>query len=188
MRCPFSFAIIVESEKDRLKHMSTEVNIVARLSVKACGCKPEGTDKPKRLCLIYGVASGFKSGEDNKGQLWSAITGSFEGVNIETGDVYRSGKLFLPNGIQEVVEAALKGTGDNGSIKFGLELRSVKASNPIGYSYQAVPLVKPSADDPLAEMRAGIAEKTGVKMLLEATALPIVEATGVPVETAKKGK
>lgn len=165
----------------------SEVAIVARMSVKALGCVPSPNDdgSPKRLCVIFGSADGIKTGEDNNGRVWSALTGTFEGVNLKTNERFRSGKLFLPGGIHETVENAVKTLQEDSgsSVKFGLELRSVKASNPIGYSYQAVPLVQVSQEDPLAELRTAI-EAKGVK-LIESTAT-VVDAPATPAP-AKKG-
>ena len=124
---------------------------ITKMSVKGLGCNP-GSLKP--LCQILGKATGVKSGEDATGRVWSALVGDFLGVNLEDGKQYRSGKLFLPSGIHETIESAVKSLPeDGGVVKFALELRSVKASNPIGYSYQAVSLIPTVAEtDNLADV------------------------------------
>jgi hypothetical protein len=136
---------------------------ITKMSVKGLGCNPGSLT---RMCQIMGKAIGVKTGEDATGRVWSALIGDFRGVNLETGEVFRSGKLFLPSGIHEPIEAAVKGLGDKGGegvVKFALELRTVKASNPIGYSYQAVTLLPITAEtDSLADLIAAVPE---VKLL-----------------------
>lgn len=146
----------------------SDIQVISKMSVKTMGCNPRkvaGMDDNKDgkpvtlpLCVIYGIASGLKHGEDKvNGGVWTALTGDFEGKNLQTGETFRSGKLFLPSGIQEIVEGPIKKAEDeNGScaIKFAFEISAVKASNPIGYSYQAKPLTKPTEGDQLSELRA----------------------------------
>jgi hypothetical protein len=83
------------------------------------------------------------------------LTGDFVGVNLQDGTEYRSGKLFLPGGIHETIESAVK-NNEGKAVKFGLEVRSVVAANPIGYSYQAVQLLKPEGSDPMDELRRAL--------------------------------
>lgn len=162
--------------------------MIGKMSVKNLGCTPVGSAEPKRLCLIYGRANGIKMGEDKgTGRIWSALTGGFEGLNLENGEVYRSGKLFLPGGIHEAIEAAVK-TDDPekfNEVKFGLEIRSVKASNPIGYSYQAVSLVNPTVADELDEMRALLAP-ANVKTIAAGEPSPNETPAPAPAAHSKK--
>lgn len=168
-----------------------EKNIVAKLSVKEIGCNPkvasakeEGDKTAVILCRIFGVATGLKSKEDTvRGGVTTAIIGEFEGVNLQEGNTnhgktFRSGKLYLPAGIQEMVESAVSQVEkDGGSVEFALEIRAVRATNPIGYSYQAVPLIKPRENDALSALRASIT----------AQALPPAPAPAqLPAPAAKK--
>lgn len=151
-----------------------EESLVAKLSIKALGCDPRlpsgGTSKI--LCRIYGAAQGLKMGEDkNTGNVWTALQGRFEGVNCEQGNedfgkTLRSGKLFLPSGIQDVIEGAIREIENSkdvldANVVFGLEIRSVKAANRIGYSYEAKNLLPAKQVDPLAQMREAIEQKAG---------------------------
>ena len=159
--------------------------MIPKMSIKGIGCKPAGAPAatPKRLCVILGKASGIKTGEDNTGRIWSALTGMFLGKNLETDETFRSGKLFLPSGIHDAVEAAVKTLPpDGGVVKFALELRSVEAKNPIGYSYQAVNLIPMEAEtDELAELVALIPAPT--KAIAPGPQLP-----AVPVPEIGKAK
>ena len=135
---------------------------VTKMSVnQICGKRVMGD-----ICVILGKANGIKTGEDANGTPWTAITGVFEGTNLQTGAKYRSGKLFLPAGSQEAVEAAVKslpGFADGktvGAVKFSIGFRRVEAENPIGYSYETVNLlpVETQTDD-LADLIAASREK-----------------------------
>lgn len=141
-----------------------EANLIGKLTLKGMGCKPqkvtalEGERGKMALAHIIGKAQEVRYQDDKSGSgtIHTFFVGNFEGVNLETGDVYHSGKLFLPRGISELVEAAIKEaqkTDKNASVSFAFELRSVKANNPIGYSYEARALKKPEQEDELGELR-----------------------------------
>ena len=155
-----------------------EKKLISKMSVKALGCNPrvaaskeENDTTPVVLCTIFGMANAVKSGEDNTGKMWTALSGQFEGVNLQSGngETFQSGKLFLPSGIQEVIEAAVKELGESGgeSVAFALEIRAVRSSNPIGYSYQAASLVPAKASDALATLR-----EVAIRKRLPASATP----------------
>jgi hypothetical protein len=134
-----------------------EVIGLTKMSVNAiCGKAGRG-----RICVIAGKATGIKTGEDADGKIWSALIGTFQGTDLKTGETYRSGKLFLPSGIHEPIEAAVKQIGDSGgTVNFAVEFRRVEASNPIGYSYQAVNLLPmESQQDVLSDLLGAIHNK-----------------------------
>lgn len=131
-------------------------NIVAKLSVKAVGAKPEIAkinDKETDLCLFMGIARGLvvKTGKNDDPVL--ALVGDFEGTNLTTGEVLQSGVLYLPSGIAEMYTSKLEGDSP-APIKFAVKISSFPAANPIGYSYKATPVVQAADSDPLAELRA----------------------------------
>ena len=152
---------------------------IAKLSVKGIGCVPIGRKEATRLCIVLGKANGIKEGEmkAKDGEIlgkWSALTGIFQAKNLETGEVFRSGKLFLPGGIHEVVEAKVKALGESGgTVEFAFELRSIESSSPAGYKYQAVPLIEPQESED--ELGALVAMTEGRKML-EAPVTTVAEA------------
>jgi hypothetical protein len=137
------------------------VSIISKMSVKGLGCNPkkvDDTNTPLALCQIFGKADGIKVGEGRDGRVWQCLTGNFAGINLVNGEEYRSGKLFLPAGIQEVVENAVKslGEGSDVTVRFGLQISAVVASNPIGYSYQARNLMPMATGDELSDLRRAI--------------------------------
>ena len=152
---------------------------IGKITISNLGCIPaaavvEGQSSP--IARIYGIANGIKTVVDkNRGEVFEAITGSFEGVNTKTGKVYQSGVLYLPSGIHGLLESAVKGEfhpevkneagevtrkgyHDFNDVRFAMELSVVKAKNPAGYSYEAKSLVPAVKDDPMAAIRAAIAE------------------------------
>jgi hypothetical protein len=151
--------------------------IVSKMAVKSIGCDPmkrPDDGKPLPLCVFFGKADGIKEGEGRDGRMWSALTGSFAGVNLVTGDEYRSGKLFLPSGIHEIVENAVKSIKPDDTeayVKFALQIAVIKAANPIGYSYQATKLIDVAEGDELSEIREQL-PATAAKQLAAPAAAP----------------
>lgn len=139
-----------------------ENTIVSKLSLGTMGIKgaailgqPE-TVKYLKIATIYGQVSGFKSVEDKLTQaVHTPLTGNFVGVNhINDEKEYQSGVLYLPAGIHDqLLGAAKKLMDDSESIDFALEIRAVRSANAAGFSYEALPLLKPVAVDPLENIR-----------------------------------
>jgi hypothetical protein len=108
-----------------------------------------------KLATIYGQAFGIKI-KTNKdtGDVYESITGEFEAVNVINGNVYRSGILYLPDGIHQTVEGAVKALqNDNDSVTFALDIYAVPSTSPAGFAYSAESLIKAKKVDPLEEMR-----------------------------------
>ena len=156
--------LLLSNPHHRGRRKMAEANLIGKLTLKGMGCRPQkvtaidGEKAKLALAHIIGKAQEVRYQDDKSGSgtIHTFFVGNFEGVNLETGDVYHSGKLFLPRGISELVEAAIKEAqkhDKNASISFAFELRSVKANNPIGYSYEARALKKPEQEDELGELR-----------------------------------
>jgi hypothetical protein len=173
---------MAKSEQTNVK----DTMIISKMSVKSIGCVPAGAEDPgKRLCIIFGRASGLKTGEDKvRDSVWVALTGEFEAFRFpHDGEPapkrYQSGKLFLPAGIHDTIESAVRQIMKGGeetaglSVKFALELYSVKSSNPSGYSYQARTVIPMQETDELSELRRAIVEAG--KVQLPAGAFPLHE-------------
>jgi hypothetical protein len=145
----------------------SETKLISKLSVKTAGCNPrraallENDSVALPMVRIFGFASGVKTVEDRTtGNVHEAIIGNFEAHNLApadvkgSGDRYRSGVLYLPKGIHESLVDAVKTKPEGSeSIAFDLEVRAVKATNPIGYSYEAVSMRKMAGYDPLDALR-----------------------------------
>lgn len=151
-----------------------EETILGKLTLKEMGCNPamvktlpEG-EKQYPLARIYGIASGVRTQEDRiqAGKIHTFFVGQFEGVNLNTGELFTSGKMYLPAGLSEMFEQFVtKALADDAKtqIQFGFEIASQKASNPIGYSYVAAPFHKPEKNDALAALRRAIKALPAVK-------------------------
>lgn len=180
--------------------VSGEESYVSKLTIKTLGCNPSmvkalAKDQGTKLslCRMYGKATAVAYQEDkDNGKMYTFFKGTFEGINLQDGVVLRSGKMFLPEGISNVVETAIKSAQENdpkASVSFAFEIRSVQATNPIGYSYEAVAIQKPEAEDELAAMRKTIAGFTAGKALLGHATTPKVLEGGKPAQagtTARK--
>jgi hypothetical protein len=141
-----------------------EASIISKITMATIGCtpglvknaKPDELSKEGDLPLarLFGKLSKVKYEEDKaKGQFYTSFVGTFEAINMQTGEVFQSGKMFLPKGISEMVETAVNKAGENVQIAFAFEVRSIKANNPIGYSYRVLALQSPEAADELRELR-----------------------------------
>jgi hypothetical protein len=153
------------------ENTSVDSSIIGKITMATIGCNPslvktlpadsaELQNGELPLARIYGKLSDVKYQDDKaKGQIYTYFVGNFEAINMQTGEVLRSGKLFLPKGISEMVEDSTKkarAVDENASIGFAFEVRSIKANNPIGYSYKVLALKSPEATDELKELRETI--------------------------------
>lgn len=169
---------------------------IGKMSLTKLGCIPseaKESDNPVRLCVIFGQANGLKQGEDKqRGRIWTALKGRFEGVNLKTGGRFTAGLLFLPDGIQDSIESAvsqISAEGNEGmSVKFGLELRSVKSTNPAGYSYQALNVMPMESGDELSPLRQAILDNMKAKNLLNALGAKTIETFAAVAEAPKVPK
>src|SRR5690348_2896560 len=145
-------------------HEDDEVGFVGKLSCKTLGCNPAmvktlpQTETKLAIARIYGTCTGVGVQEDKEqGKAWTFLKGNFEGINMQDGTTLRSGKLYLPEGVSQLVEQTIteiqQRDGVKAVINFAFEIRAVKANNRAGYSYEAAQLVKPEQDDPLEALR-----------------------------------
>jgi hypothetical protein len=136
---------------------TVEESIISKITMSSIKTQPslvktiEANELP--LARIYGTLNEVRYQVDkDKGLNYVFFVGSFEAINMQDGEVYRSGKLFLPKGISELVETAVN-KNPNESIEFAFEVRSIKATNPAGYSYKVLALKSPEKTDELAALR-----------------------------------
>lgn len=144
-----------------------ETAIVAKLTVATMKFEPaRAKSEGKKVFLgrIMGIADGLKTVKAANGDVHTAITGTFLGLNAKTQDEYRSGVLYLPTGIHDLVQNAVDaGLDENGkptytAVEFGIDLYAVPAGTPAGYSYEANPVIQAQESDPVAELRAKMDE------------------------------
>lgn len=138
----------------------------ATLRLKPALATKEFQNKAVFLATIIGEATGIKEAKSPDGaQIFKGATGAFEGVNIETGDVYRSGVIYLPGGAHDMLITQLEQESDlSKAIYFGVELWAVPSNNPRGYSWELREIAPIEEVDPLARARQVIeqaAQKQG---------------------------
>lgn len=134
--------------------------IVGKLTAKFGADPKKVADAPNGrlwLCDLFGRGLSLKQGLDKRtDNPWTSILGKFEAYYPETGETYQSGKLFLPGGIQDVLEAAIAQLPDDpmASVDFAFRIFAVKAANNFGYTYEAQPLIDMSQNDGLNNLRS----------------------------------
>lgn len=126
-----------------------EMRLLKKISVSTVCGKIE--DKTERALLhVYGVTHGVKQGQSDYGP-WISFVGNFAAVNLETGEEFRAGKLFLPE-IAEIMLHSQLAEAD--SVQFAFEIGIIESKkSAIGYEYTVKPLVKPQENDPLLAMK-----------------------------------
>lgn len=142
-----------------------------KLSVRSLGLDKVGirelAEKAKgavvAVARFYGIAE--KTGLSDRSQFGEALffEGQFEGVNLGTREVIRSGKLFLPDVASNILEGMVV-TGQEAvknketatcQVQFAFEINAqADKSAAVGYKFSASPLVDAKdVPDPLANLR-----------------------------------
>jgi hypothetical protein len=108
------------------------------------------------LFTIYGQIQRLQNGNGDNGE-WTKFIGMFEAVNALTGEIFRSGNMFLPPAVTPIVEgqvlAALK-SEDFVGMQIAYEISAKKSELPIGYEYVTKNLLSGIVEnDPLLAMR-----------------------------------
>lgn len=163
----------------------SEINMVSKITVKTVKCKPAKAKAEERrvpMMRCFGIASGLKTVVAANGDVHTAITGDFKAQNIETGDTFVSGVLYLPAGIHDLLQSAVDGGLDKNDkpvyrpVKFGLDIYAVPSTVPAGYSYEATPIIEAQEDDRLAELAQAL------------PALPSYDGAKADAESGSKAK
>lgn len=106
------------------------------------------------IAQVVGIARGTKSGVSNYGD-WTALMGEFIAVPLvgdKAGQRFRTGQMFLPDVVMNMVSSALGGnTGVDFAFKIGIVAADTEGENPsaTGYEYTADFLIAPETSDPL---------------------------------------
>lgn len=135
------------------------------------------------VMTVLGLAVAVKQGTATYGD-WTALQGQFEATNCETGEVFSSATLFLPEVALVPIQIALAQEGSRGvefAIKIGVEYNPNKKPGGSAYSYTFDPLIPPDNNDPVSRLKSkllALAAPAG-------TAAP-APAPAVPAKSAKK--
>jgi hypothetical protein len=153
------------------------INYVSKISVAKVIGKVKEEDnsvRPRALLRVMGLLQKYESGESDYG-VYQAFLGMFKAMNVETGDQFVSGKLFVPGTITEL----LKGIVDSGNVptKIAFEI-GVKLSpdSQIGYEYTVKSLLETQVSlfDEIQTQILSLEESNG-KAFPEAPTSPILE-------------
>src|SRR5512146_888366 len=140
-------------------------NYRAKLTIATIGGSPERAKTEKgrvHVAQIFGIATGTKEVPNpmDETKPFTAIVGNFEAVNMHDGTIHRSGVLYLPGGLHEMVTGMLDELKDNKEskfdkpqVQFALAIDATPADNPAGYQYVGNSLLPPAKADPLAMLR-----------------------------------
>ncbi len=156
-------------------------NILPKMSIKTLGGNPnlaaKGENEPAKrvlMCRVFGEARGIKAATGNNGDPVFGLTGQFTGINAADGKEYQSGVLYLPSGVQELIQDTLEKEINDGNAKavveFALDLFAVSATNKAGYSFAAESPIPPTKSD--AQARLAAAFKTPMPKPAPAIAAP----------------
>lgn len=107
----------------------------------------------KKIIRVIGLASGIKTGETSFG-AFVAFTGNFKAINLDTNEEFRSGKVFLPNIAQNLLEGALAQT-ESDAVEFAFDIGVKPVQDRQGkdsYEYTVTPLMAAQDNDPLAAL------------------------------------
>ena len=122
-------------------------------------------DKAKHvLGTIIGIASGVRrrANKTDPTKMDEGLLGNFEGVpNDKDADTVSSGVCYLPEGMFQMIASKLEGENAADSVQFAIEVATVKANNPAGYTWAMTPKIDTAEADPLAALR----ERAGLKAL-----------------------
>lgn len=125
------------------------MEMLRKITIKTCGFDVAeiknvlGDKKFADLVKIVGVTSSYKVGQTDKGEFIK-LSGTFNAINMQTGELFNSGECLLPNFISENIAEALKNSSE---VEFALQIGvKADATSVTGYQYTVKPLIdaKPS--------------------------------------------
>jgi len=122
----------------------------------------------KMYMRVIGVIYGTKLVTSNYGDSIE-FAGQFQGINLDTGEVYEGGKLFLPN-VAEMYTAGAFNTASQGegfkSLDVAFDIGVKPSNNAVGYEYTVKPLIQAEpTESPLTRLSAILPPLPVVKKL-----------------------
>lgn len=137
------------------------ITLVSKLTIKTMKAQParHSVEKDSMIATIYGRCTDKKAGTSDHGEYIRFI-GEFEGINVDTGEAYRSGNMIVPKTLETLLDAAIT-LDESNAVDFAVEVWVEKNESSItGYSYLIKPLIKPAESDVLANLRELAASST----------------------------
>lgn len=135
--------------------------------------RPDGYVEDKVLYDLFGTINRVRQGQTDKGP-WVQFKGRFQAVTPD-GEVFDSGAVHLPGGVEDLVFAALDearvksgGAPVTLEIAFRVAIKRAKPGKPsaTGYEYDVQPLIAQtlSPDDPIARLRSEVAKQNAPQL------------------------
>lgn len=136
------------------------VKLLAKISYKTVCGKVNRRELPEdksplHVMRIMGQATKTVTGNTDFG-AFVGFMGNFEATNVRTGEIFRSGKCFLPPVATNLLEGAVAGA--NGApVMFAFDI-GVKEDDEssVGYVYTATPILDAGEADPIEQMKKTI--------------------------------
>jgi hypothetical protein len=165
-------------------HPMAQATILPKITIKDCGGSPEkvlqfdeGSKERWPLLRVYGIASRTREKKltnPNTGEvsIYEAITGDFRAVNLQTGERFQGGVLYLPDGIHDLIAEPLRSAKENNEtaeVTFAMDLFSERRNNLSKYGYGATVLGEPTVPDHIAALETAIAKTPGVAQIADQT-------------------
>lgn len=152
--------------KTNLKRKVNNMEIVKKLTVgKLVGkfVRDLPDNGTLELGQVVGLVRGTKSGTSNFGD-WTALTGDFvfaPSHGPEKGKQFRSGTLFVPDVVLDLVTPIAMGLDRGGAVEIAFSI-GAKADDKstVGYTYTANFLRDPAENDPLLSLVNSTINKT----------------------------
>lgn len=112
-----------------------------------------------RLGGLFGIATGFVSRTNPKdGTVMEGLAGAFRVVpSDEKRETLESGILFIPDAFHNGIAMRLREmqkTDTLATLDFTFDINVIRASNPIGYSWEFKPTREFAGKNPLDELQA----------------------------------
>lgn len=146
------------------------------------------------LFNVYGMAKRVRTGKHDTHGDWTGFEGNFEAIVFETGEVVRSGQVFLPSILNSTIESQIalgkeqfyrdnaelnkededENVSENKNYFLGIQfafevgLKKNKRSGGVGYVFTVKNLMPESKTDPLALMRKKFGAQKSTKVLEQA--------------------
>ena len=136
-------------------------NIINKITVKhVCGNikniakqLEEGEKRP--LMRVMGIVRKIEHGDGDYGP-WAKFKGSFEAIEIATGEVFKSTACLLPPVAAELIEEAFEAEGVE-SLEFAFDIvLQEDGSSSVGYQYQVDQLIESGENDPMEQLSKSI--------------------------------
>lgn len=135
-------------------------DLIAKITIKTLGVQPEAHSIKEQVDLarIYGVARLAKEmvGKmTDSGDVQTSVRflGEFEAVNLHTGEVFNSAKLYLPKFLEEMLHTAIVADKEQNGVQFAFQVSVKPGKSPVGYVFIAQSLLAPKENNVLADMR-----------------------------------